>query len=197
MNDVNRKMFSMFLLLLFFCCFYYCFLYFCLFVCDIGNVGIPVGTNCAPLLTDLNETKLTGSFKFTFRYIYDVLSPNDQVFGNFVDHIYPIELEIKDTPDTARSDSHLDLYLEIDSERLLRTKPYAERDDLNFHIVYCLFICRNIPSVPAYEAYISKLIRHSRACSSNKYFFNRGVLLTMKLLNQRFLVVKLRSNNMT
>ena len=34
-------------------------------------------------------------------------------FGNFVDRIYPIELEIQDTPDTDRSASHLDLHLEM------------------------------------------------------------------------------------
>jgi hypothetical protein len=36
-------------------------------------------------------------------------------FGDFVDRIYPIELEIKDTTDTDRSVSYLDLHLEIDS----------------------------------------------------------------------------------
>jgi hypothetical protein len=34
---------------------------------------------------------------FTFRYIDDVLSLNNSRFGDFVDRIYPIELEIKDT----------------------------------------------------------------------------------------------------
>jgi hypothetical protein len=37
-------------------------------------------------------------------------------FDDFVDRIYPIELEIKDTTDTDRSASYLDLHLEIDSE---------------------------------------------------------------------------------
>jgi len=30
-------------------------------------------------------------------------------FGDFVDRIYPVELEIKDTIDTGRTDSSLDL----------------------------------------------------------------------------------------
>jgi hypothetical protein len=51
----------------------------------------------------------------------------------------PIELEIKDTTDTDRSASYLDLHLEIDSEGWLRTKLYDERDDFNFPIVnFCL-----------------------------------------------------------
>jgi hypothetical protein len=48
-----------------------------------------------------------------FRYIDDVLSLNNSRFGDFVDRIYPIELEIKDTTDTDRSASYLDLHLEI------------------------------------------------------------------------------------
>ena len=77
------------------------------------TVGIPMRRNCTPSLTDLffysydvdflqglhkkNEKKLARSFHFTFRYIDDVLSLNNSRFGGFVDRIYPIELEIKDT----------------------------------------------------------------------------------------------------
>ena len=77
------------------------------------TVGIPMGKNCAPLLAYLflylyktdfiqglrkkNEKKLARSFNFRFRYIDEVLSLNNSRLGNFVDRIYPIELEIKDT----------------------------------------------------------------------------------------------------
>ena len=120
------------------------------------TVGIPMGTNCAPLLADLflysyevnfiqgllkkKEKKLPRSFNFTFRYIYDVLSLNNSRFGDFVDRIYPIELEIKDTTYTNRSASYLDLHLKIDSEGRLRTKLYDKRDDFNFSIVNFPFI---------------------------------------------------------
>ena len=65
----------------------------------------------------------------------DVLSLNNYKFGDFVDRIFPIELEIKEITDTAtfcRSASYLDLHLEIDSEGQLRTKHYDKRDDFNF-----------------------------------------------------------------
>jgi hypothetical protein len=71
-----------------------------------------------------NEKKLACSFNFTFRYIDDVLSLNILRFGDFVEHIYPIELEIKDTTYTDRSASYLDLHLDIDSKGRLRTKFY-------------------------------------------------------------------------
>jgi hypothetical protein len=59
-----------------------------------------------------------------FRYIDDVLSLDNSRFGDFVDRIYPNELEIKDTTDTDRSVSYLDLHLEINSEWRLRMKLY-------------------------------------------------------------------------
>ena len=93
------------------------------------RVGISMGTNCGPLLADLffysyaadfiqglhkkNEKKLARSFNFTFLYIDDVLSLYNSRFGDFVVRIYPIELEIKDTPYTDRSASYLDIHLEI------------------------------------------------------------------------------------
>ena len=129
-------------------------------------VGTPMGTNCDPIFADLllysyeadfiqgllneNEKKLTRSYNFTFRYIDDVLSLNNSKFGDFVDRIYPIELEIKDTTDADRSASYLDLHLEIDSEGRLRTKFYDKRDDFNFPIVNFPFTCSNIPVAPEY-----------------------------------------------
>ena len=56
-----------------------------------------------------SEKKLARSFNFMFRYIADVLSLNNPRFCDFVDRIYPIELEIKDIMDTGRTDSSLDL----------------------------------------------------------------------------------------
>ena len=72
------------------------------------KVGTPMGTNYAPLLSDLflysyeadfihgflkkNEKKLARTFNFTFRYIDDIFSLNNSRFGGFVDRIYPIDL---------------------------------------------------------------------------------------------------------
>ena len=146
------------------------------------TVGIPMGTNCALLLTDLflylyeadfiqgllkkNEKKLARSYNFTFRYIDDVLSLNNSRFGDFVGRIYSNEPEIKDTTYTDRSASYLDLHLKIDSEGRLRTKLYDKRDYFNFPIMNFPFICSNILAAPAYGVYVSQLVRYSRACGS-------------------------------
>ena len=49
------------------------------------------------------------------------------MFCDFVDRIYPIEIEIMNTKNTARSASYLDLHLEINSEGRLRTKLYDKK----------------------------------------------------------------------
>ena len=104
--------------------------------------------DCIQGLLKKNEKKLVRSFNFTFRYIDDVLSLNNSRFGDFVDRIYSIELEIKNTTDTERSASYLDLHLEIDSEDRLRTELYDKRDDFNFPIV-------SFPLVTFQQQYIS------------------------------------------
>ena len=46
--------------------------------------------------------------------IDDVLSLNNSRFGDFVDCIYPFVLERRDTTDTDRSASYLDIHLKMD-----------------------------------------------------------------------------------
>jgi hypothetical protein len=91
------------------------------------------------------------------------------------------------------SASYLDLHLEIDCEGRLRMKLYDKRDDFNFPIVNFPFMCSNIPAALAYGVYISQFIRYTRACGSYQQFIDRGLLQTRKLLNQGFLLVKLKS----
>ena len=111
----------------------------------------------------------------TFRYIDDVLSLNNSKFGDYVERIYPIELEIN---------------LEIDNEGRLKTKLYDKRDDFSFPIVNFPFLSSNIQAEPAYVVYISQLKRYSRTCISYHDFLERGLLLTIKLLNQEFQIGK-------
>ena len=109
-------------------------------------VGIPMGTNCAPLLADLflysyeadfvqhlqksKCRKQRKSFNWTFRYIGDVLSLNK--FGDYIDVIYPQELQIQDTTDAENCANYLDFRLEFDTNGSLTTQFYCKRDDFNF-----------------------------------------------------------------
>jgi hypothetical protein len=62
-------------------------------------------SNCYGMITK----KLAMSFNHTFRYIDDVLSINNHNFHNYVHLIYPDELEIKDTTESGKSASYLDI----------------------------------------------------------------------------------------
>ena len=171
-------------------------------------IGIPMGTNSAPLLADLflysceaefiqpliksGKRQLAKSFNnFTFRYIDDVLSLNNSKFSDYINDIYPEELEIKETIDNSTSSSFLNLLLEFDSDNRLRVKIYDKRDDFNSNIVNYPFLCGNIPQSPSYGVYVSQLIRYARASSLYDDFVSRSSRLTSKLLRQGYKRLKL------
>ena len=167
----------------------------------LNTVGILIGINC-PLFTCLFLYSYEASFiqrllkkkkrsqpKLSIsRSALQMMSFTIYLFtfGDFVDGIYPIELVIKDTTDTDRSASYIDLHLEIYNEGRLRTILYDKRegDYFNFPSVNFPFICSNIPVAPTYRIYISELIRYSRTRSSYHYFLDGGFLQAWKLLTQ-------------
>ena len=83
------------------------------------KIGIPMGTNCAPLLADLflysyeakfvqsllqaGKKHLAQHINFTYRYIDDVLSLKNTEVAEYLKFIYPRELEIKETTEAAAS----------------------------------------------------------------------------------------------
>ena len=112
-------------------------------------VGIQNETNCTTLLADIflysyeaeslqsllstGRKKFASRFKFTYRYIDCVLSTE---FDNYLVHMYPVELEIKDTTESNMSACYLDLLLSIGRDGQLHTSTYDIRDDSNFHITF-------------------------------------------------------------
>ena len=67
---------------------------------------------------DQGKTRLAQQFNLTYRYMDDVLSLNNSTFSEYLDCIYPRELEIKETTETATSASYLDCYLYSDHGKL-------------------------------------------------------------------------------
>ena len=98
------------------------------------TIGIPMGTNCAPLPADLflysyeaefvqsllkaGKKHLAQQLNFTYRYIAAVLSLKNTKLAEYLELIDPHELEIKETTETAVSSSNLDCYLYIDNGKL-------------------------------------------------------------------------------
>ena len=81
---------------------------------------------------------------------------NTKFVKEYLEFIYPRELEIKETTETAASSSYLDCYLYIDNGKLT-TRLYDKRDGFNFPIV-------NFPFLSG--VYVSQLIHYARTCSN-------------------------------
>ena len=141
-------------------------------------------------LLKAGKKHLAQQFSFTYRYIINVLSLKNAKFAEYLEFIYPHELEIKETTETAAFSSYLDRYLYIDNGKHT-IRLYDKRDDFNFPIVNFPFLSSNIPSVPAYGVYVSQLFRYARACSNYQDFMERGKVLTTRLLSQGYQKPKL------
>ena len=107
-------------------------------------VGIPMGTNCAPLLADLflysyenelldilvkeGKRKLARKFNLSYRYIDDLISFNNKRFKEFISDIYLKELTISETTESISIASYLDLLFIRDKSNNITTKLYDKRD---------------------------------------------------------------------
>ena len=170
-------------------------------------VGIPMGTNCAPLLADLflysyenefldklikeGKRKLARKFNLSYRYIDDLISFNIKRFKEFISDIYPKELTISETTESTSVASYLDLLFTRDRSNNITTKLYDKRDAFGFHIVNFPFMSSNIPSAPAYGVYASQLVRYPPCCSSYCDFLIPHRALVKRLLSQGYKVNRL------
>ena len=102
-----------------------------------------------------------------------------------------IQIKTDTSTDTASSASFLDLYLEFDDSGQISTKIYDKRNDFNFKNINFPNMCSNIPASPAYGAYISQLIRYTRANSNYSDFLKRHLHLRNRLLDQGYKKIRL------
>ena len=156
-------------------------------------VGIPMGTNSAPLVADLflfcyerdfmmslsddKQADVIDAVNTTSRYT------NYVYFDNMVSQIYPSELQLNKSNTSDTKAAFLDLHLSISNE-IVSTKIYDKRDDFDFEIVNFPFFDGDVPRSTSYGVYISQLIRFARASSIVADFNTRNKLLTQKPLNK-------------
>ena len=105
-----------------------------------------------------SNKKLAKAFNLTSRYIDDLTSIDNPRFKQFLKDIYPEELVVSETSESRNVVSYLDLLIDLSNGDLV-CSIFDKRDAFGFDIA-------NFPdlSAPAYDTYISQLIRHSRAC---------------------------------
>ena len=112
--------------------------------------GIPMGTNCAPLVADLflfcyerdfmlslsdnNQADIIEAFNSTSRYLDDLLNIDNPYFEQMVGQIYPTELQLNKANSSDTEAPFLDLNLSI-INGIVSSKIYDKRDDFNFEIV--------------------------------------------------------------
>ena len=108
-------------------------------------VGIPVGTNCAPLVADLflfcyernfmlslsdnNQADIIEAFNSTSRYLDDLLNIDKSYFEQMVGQIYPTELQLNKANSSDTEAPFLDLNLSI-TNGIVSSKIYDKWDDL-------------------------------------------------------------------
>ena len=166
-------------------------------------VGIPMGTNCAPLLADLclysyenefldklkeSRRKLARKFNLSYCYIDDLISFNNKRFKEFISDIYRKELRISETTECTPLASYLDLLFIQDKSNNITTKLYDKRDAFGFDIVIFPFISSTIPSAPTYGIYGSQLICYARCCSNYSDFLLPHRAIVTRLLSQGYKV---------
>ena len=126
-------------------------------------VGIPMGTNCAPLVAELflfcyerdfmndissdDQVDVIKAFNLASQYLDDLQNIDNPYFEGMVNQIYPPELQLNKA---------------------------------------------NTPRRPSYGVYISQLIRFAQVCSHVDDFNTRNKCLTAKLLKQGYPYHKLR-----
>ena len=170
-------------------------------------VGIPMGTNCAPLvadlflfcyerdfmtsLSDVKQAEIIEAFKSTSRYLDDLLNIDNPYFEGMVNRIYQPELQLKKANTSDTEAPFLDLHLSI-SNGFVSSKIYDKRDDFDFDIVNFPFLDGDVPRSTSYGVYISQLIRFARVSSHVVDFNARNKSLTAKLLQQGYRYHKLR-----
>ena len=171
--------------------------------------GIPMGTNCAPLVADLflfcyerdfimmlslsdnTQTDIIEACNPTSRYLDDLLNIDNPYFEQMVGQICPTELQLNKANSYDTEAPFLDLNLSI-TNGIVSSKIYDKRDDFNLEIVNFPFLDGDVPRSPSYGVYISQLIRFARVCSYDDDFKNRNLFLTAQILKQGYRYHKIR-----
>ena len=141
-------------------------------------VGIPMGTNCAPLiadwflfcyekdfmtsLSDVKQAEIIEAFKSS--YLDDLLNIDNPYFEGMINRIYPPELQLNKANTSDTEAPFLDLHLSI-SNGFFSSKIYDKCHGFDFDIVTFPFFDGDVPRSTSYGVYISQLIRFARVCN--------------------------------
>ena len=167
------------------------------------HTGIPMGIDPAPFmanlflhyyentyitnLVDSGKIKEAGVLKYTFRYLDDLFTIDDNSYFELViNNIYPKELVLSATNLNPTHCEFLDLDILI-LDGKIHTKVFDKRRTFPFNVInFPDMKFSNVPSKPSYGIYYSQILRVLRICSHLEYFVTELERLTLAFLMKGF-----------
>ena len=159
-------------------------------------VGIPIGTNCVPLVADLflfccerdfmislseeKQSEVIEAFSSTSRYLDDLLNIDNDYFDGLISQISTLQLQLNKTNSAETEATFLDLHLSI-LDGFISCKIYDKRDNFDFKTVNFPYLYGDVPRRASYGVYISQIIRFAKVFSHVIDFNTRNKLLTAYL----------------
>jgi hypothetical protein len=148
-------------------------------------IGIPMGTNCAPLLADLFLYSYESEFlqKLVCRWPAETVSlQRRQICYRWGTPAYW----------SLVPRSSMFYLFEFCLKNMWNCSLTQHKwDDFNFKIINFPNMCSNIPASPAYGVYISQLIHYARASSNYSDFLKRHLHLRNRQLDQGYKKIRL------
>ena len=162
-------------------------------------VGIPMGTNCAPLvadlflfcyerdfmtsLSDVKQAEIIEAFKSTSRYLDDLLGVDNPCFEGMVNRINPPGLQLNKAGASGAEAPFLGLHLSI-SNGFVSSEVYDGRGGFGFDMVNFPFLHGDVPRSTSCGVYVSQLNRFARVSGHVVDFNARSGGLAAKLLQR-------------
>ena len=167
------------------------------------TVGIPMGTNCAPVLANLflffyenayisriqieRGLEVARSFHTTFRLIDDVLSVDNPHMAEAVSKpyeeggMYPSALQLESTTVTNTAADFVGIHIEAKKHRF-RLSVYDKRDTFPFFVRRYPQMSSLIPKNIPYGVFVGLLHRGYRICSDVEDFLSDALVKARTLL---------------
>ena len=157
-----------------------------------------MGSNFSPNMANLylhfyesqflsrNHEEGRNRYKYTYRFIDDLISVNNRDIIFDVRAIYPRFLDITNTNSNSFNNaSFLDIDVKVNDNKF-STKVYDKRRDFDFEILGLPAFSSNIPKKMAFGIICSQFIRFANICMVKEDFIYNCQLVINKISNNGF-----------
>jgi hypothetical protein len=172
--------------------------------CWRQDVGIPMGTNCAPALANLylyayesefidrlkvSQLKVAQEFHMSFRLIDDVLFVDNPTLRDYIDRpaedggIYPRALKLNETSINADEVNFLGMKIRSQGKSF-RVDVFDKRTEFPFKVLRYPHTDSLIPDSIPYGVFTGQLHRYYRICSDKTDFLRNSQVLATTLQEQ-------------